>query len=81
VGTPFASKLENFKSPGAILNVLRVQMQAFDEFLKGNKILMIWLDSIVDLLFMLSRKLDEYPQSVSLEGFIIPISRCYHIFF
>jgi len=76
-GTPFTSKLDNFTSTHAAINLLRVQVQAFDEFRKGNKILMAWLESIVDLLFMLSKKLEESPQAVSPEGFFIPISWYY----
>jgi hypothetical protein len=70
--TPFASKLDNFKSTGAVWNVLRSQMGSFDEFRQGNERLMTWLEYIVDLLFMLSKKLEGSPQAVSVENFILP---------
>ena len=75
VGTPFASKLDDLKSTRAVLNMLRSQMPVFDEFRKGNKILMTWLESIVDILFMLQKKLGESPDAVSFEGFIRSASR------
>lgn len=79
--TPIASKLDNFTSPHATFNILRGQMQDFDEFRKGNKMLMTWLESIVDILFMLSNKLGESPQVVSPESFFISLSRCYSTYF
>ncbi len=77
-GTPFASKLDNFKSTGAVWNVLRSQMGSFGEFRQGNELLMTWLESIVDLLFMLSKKLERSPQAVSIENFILPVLRYYN---
>jgi hypothetical protein len=77
-GTLFASKLDDFKSTGAVWNVLRSQMRSFDEFSRGNELLMTWLESIVDLLFMLSKKLEGSPQAVSVEKFILPVLRYYN---
>jgi hypothetical protein len=64
----FSSILDNLESPDAVLGVLRDQMEAFDEFRKGNKILMTWLESIVDLLFMVTAKLGESTKAVSVSA-------------
>ena len=74
----FASKLDDFKSTSAVSNELRNQMRSFDEFSPGNELLMTWLESIVDLLFMLSNKLEGSPQAVSVEKFILPVLRYYN---
>ena len=45
-------------NPAAVLNVFRDRMQGFDEFRNGNEALMTCLQSIVDLLFTISTKLN-----------------------
>jgi hypothetical protein len=54
-----SSNLDKFESKGAVLDVLRNQMEGFDEVRKGNERLIMCLDSIVDILFMISAKLGE----------------------
>jgi hypothetical protein len=47
---PFAEELGKCDSPAAVLNVFRVQAQAFEEFRKGDERLMKWLDPTVNIL-------------------------------
>ena len=60
-----SSNLDKFGSKGAVLDVLRDQMEGFDEVRRGNERLMMWLESIVDILFMVSAKLGESTEVVS----------------
>jgi hypothetical protein len=61
-----SSNLDKFESKGAVLDVLRIQMEGFDEVREGNERLMIWLESIIDILFMVSAKLGEKTEVVSI---------------
>lgn len=47
-------------------------MKAFNEFRKDNTLLMTWLESIVDILFMLPKKFEEGQQAVSPKGSLFP---------
>jgi hypothetical protein len=67
-----SSKPDKFGSKGAVLDALRGQMEAFDEFRQGNEILMMWLESIVDILFTVSAKLGESTEAVRIR---VPLFR------
>jgi len=47
---PYAAKLERWDSVDAVLEVFQSQVQAFNEFRKGNKKLMEWLHPVVHTL-------------------------------
>ena len=70
----FAPKLNNTNSPGVVLDALRDRIKAFD-VPRGDKKLMTWLESIIDLLFTVSAKLRESTtEAVSFKGPITSIS-------
>ena len=54
---PFATQLDSCRSPEAVSNVLRTQMQAFKKFRDGDEKLMTWLNPIVNILFVFSATL------------------------
>jgi hypothetical protein len=54
---PFAAQLDACRSPDAVSNVLRTQVQAFKKFRKGDEKLMNWLNPIVNVLFTFSTML------------------------
>jgi hypothetical protein len=72
---PFAARLYNCDSPEAVLNVFRMQTEAFDEFLKGDDRLMKWLDPTVNILFTLSATLGEGIGLVSVLIYLFSITR------
>ena len=74
----FSRTFDNFESTNAVSDVLRDQMKAFDGFRNGNEALMTWLESIVDLLFMVSAKLEESIEAVSVR---VPLSvlQCHNV--
>ena len=51
---PFATQLDSCRSPEAVSNVLRTQVQAFKKFREGDEKLMTWLNPIVNILFVFS---------------------------
>jgi len=65
-----SSNLDKFESKGAVLDVLRDQMEGFDEVREGNERLMMWLESIIDILFMVSAKLSESTEVVSIRALL-----------
>lgn len=61
-----SSNIDKFESKGTVLEVLRDQMEGFDEVHEGNERLMMWLESIIDILCMVSAKLGESTEVVSI---------------
>ncbi|KAI9443583.1 hypothetical protein H4582DRAFT_2054565 [Lactarius indigo] len=65
---PLAAQLKSCDSPGAVLDLLQAQVQAFDKSQSGNKRLTNWLDPTVNVLFAFSTTLGNavglvYPPS------------------
>ncbi|KAI9430671.1 hypothetical protein H4582DRAFT_2086405 [Lactarius indigo] len=54
---PLAAQLKSRDSPGAVLDILQAQIQAFDKSQSGNKRLTNWLDPTVNFLFAFSTTL------------------------
>jgi hypothetical protein len=70
-------KPTNFKSSEAVLEELDKTVRLFDGFRAGNEGLKTWLESYVDLLFMVSESVWEATQAVSLTH--DPLLPCYCI--
>jgi hypothetical protein len=51
---PFAAELASCSSPADVLNLFRIQAEAFEEFRKGDERLIKWLDPIVNILIKFS---------------------------
>jgi len=54
---PFATKLDACRSPEAVSDVLRTQVQAFKKFRKRDEKLMSWLNPIVNIVYVFSATL------------------------
>jgi hypothetical protein len=51
---PFTEQLETCDCAEAISSIFRTQAQAFSNFRKGDEKLMVWLDPIINILFLFS---------------------------
>ncbi|KAH9178007.1 hypothetical protein EDB89DRAFT_2239725 [Lactarius sanguifluus] len=56
---PLATQLQSCDSPGSILAILRVQVQAFDQSQSADEKLTKWLDPTVNVLYAFSATLGE----------------------
>ena len=54
---PFATQLDACRSPEAVSDVLRTQVQAFKKFREGDEKLMTWLNPIVNIVYVFSATL------------------------
>ncbi|KAH9037497.1 hypothetical protein EDB85DRAFT_2273396, partial [Lactarius pseudohatsudake] len=59
VSHPLATQLQSCDSPGAILSILRAQVQAFDQSQSADERLTKWLDPTVNVLYAFSATLGE----------------------
>ena len=70
---PLSAKIDSCNSPDAILDVFQEQVQAFDEFRKGDPKLFKWLRPVVNVLYFLStnRALRDSVSLVSPVNFLV----------
>ena len=69
---PYAAKLEKWDSVDTVLEVFQGQVQAFNEFRKGNKKLMKWLHHVAHTLIAVCGPLGDAVGVVGLKNLSLP---------
>ena len=70
---PLATQLQSCDSPSAIIAVLQIQVQTFDQSQSADEKWTKWLDPTVNVLFAFSATLSNGPNGVGLVLYVDPL--------